>query len=94
MLTLRSSTSSRLTPYFPSTGCRASRIRLVDFAVMRMVFLREEISRLWMGEKKLSGGKHRQAGAEPGVWDCLETVGCGSQCMAGHDVDQTCEQQH
>ena len=50
-LTRRSSASSMRTPYFPSTGCSTSRMRLVDFAVMRMVLLREEISSLQRGRR-------------------------------------------
>lgn len=65
-----------LTPYFPSTGCSASRMRLVDFAVMRMVLLREEISSLWRGRRGwLQANTDRQEwqGQSQGVRDCLES---------------------
>lgn len=65
-LTLRSSACSTLTPYLPSTGCSASRMRLVDLAVMRMVLLREEISRLQRGTR----GGCRQEQSQ-GTRDCM-----------------------
>lgn len=70
-LTRRSSTSSMFTPYFPSTGCSASRMRLVDFAVMRMVLLREEISRLQSGRRGCLQASTDRQGQSQGVQDCL-----------------------
>lgn len=63
-----------LTPYFPSTGCSASRMRLVDFAVMRMVLLREEISSLQRRRRgSLQANMERQdrQGQSQGFQDCL-----------------------
>lgn len=62
-LTRRNSASSVFMLYFPSTGCSASRIRLVDLAVIRMVLLREEISRLQKERQ------HWGSGALWGSWD-------------------------
>lgn len=70
-LTRRSRASSVLKPYFPSTGCSASRMRLVDFAVMRMVLLREEISRLWRGRRGCPQASTGRQGQGWRLRDCL-----------------------